>query len=403
MQAITNTDTYAEAVSQDYLTSVSALTPRLSQSQELAIYQEMQQLARQKLLVFTQSITHVALLEHLIERIEAKAAKTNKLTYLIQHKSYHSILHLLDEIKVLSFLGDELTLKRRTKKLQRHLFEWPLPRYIVINAANEVIAALELDKTRNKANKIKRCIKEKTQHYCRLRNRLTTANLGLVHSVSNRFRFLGLGYDDLVQEGSVGLMKAVERFDPLKGFLFSTYAHLVISQQIHLALDQQSSLVRRPYNQLREKAIVDKTRAKLEQRLLRAPRGSEFSESLPNSLGDKVPHIAINIQPTADNEAFHVQPNNPELYENKEISQQEMDTRLLVNKRHVESAMKKLNQRSLQILRMRFGIGINRTYTLKEIGETFGMSTERARQIANQAVKDLAQLLNDEAASTTPL
>jgi RNA polymerase sigma factor (sigma-70 family) len=140
---------------------------------------------------------------------------------------------------------------------------------------------------------------------------------------------------------------------------------------------------------MREKAVVDQTRTRLEQSLSRPPRSFEFEQSLPNTIEKKSAHVALNIQPTAESQTDHLPSKSPELHAHMGREEQDFQTHWLNYKGLLETALLTLDQRSVQIVRMRYGLGINRTYTLKEIGETLSISTERVRQISNNAIKNL--------------
>ncbi|MFT5719436.1 MAG: RNA polymerase nonessential primary-like sigma factor, partial [Oleiphilaceae bacterium] len=107
-------------------------------------------------------------------------------------------------------------------------------------------------------------------------------------------------------------------------------------------------------------------------------------------------HIALNIQPTADSESYHMLPSCPELHPQMDRTKQDFQTHFLKYKDLLDTALSHLDKRTLQIVRMRFGIGINRTYTLKEIGETLSISTERARQISVKAIETLQLMYQTE-------
>jgi RNA polymerase sigma factor (sigma-70 family) len=365
------------------------ILPRMALEEELHAYQIMQTSALSPLILLTRSPDLLVVLKSLIEHISYETERNAKSNEFEQHPVYLELVGLIDELEVLHHIGDAQRLRKRHRRLQRKLSEWPAPRHLVINAIEKVINSSEHSSLFSHGSHLKKVTNEQLTRYVQQRNRLANANLRLVLSIAKRFRFLGLPYDDLIQEGSIGLLKAIERFDPKKGYLFSTYAYRPISQTIHFAIEQQSSTVRKPNNLMRDKALVDQTRARLEQLLSRPPRSAEFEQSLPSVVEKKSAHIALNAHPTADSDGDHAYPNNPELYPHMERTKQDFQTHFLKYKDSLETALSKLDQRTRQIVRMRFGVGINRTYTLKEIGETLSISTERARQISFKAVETL--------------
>lgn len=366
--------------------------PRMAIKEELDAYKIMQSSALSQLLLLTETPDLLSVLKELIENISYDAERNAKANILEQTSVYLELLNLIDELEVLHYIGDLMRVRKRHRRLKRKLSEWLVPRHLVIRAIIKVTESSEYENVFNEKSSLRKATNEQLNRYAHQRNRLVSSNLRLVFSIAKRFRYLGLPYEDLVQEGSFGLIKAIERFNPKKGYLFSTYAYRPISQTIHFAIEQHASTVRKPNNLMRDKAVVDQTRARLEQSLSRPPRSSDFEQSLPCTIDKRSAHIALNIQPTADIENYHMSSNSPELHPSLERSKQDFKTQFLSYKDFLEAALSKLDQRTRQIVRMRFGIGINRTYTLKEIGETLSISTERTRQISLEAVKTLKEI-----------
>ncbi len=221
---------------------------------------------------------------------------------------------------------------------------------------------------------------------------MAQANMRLVYSVANRFRHVGLPFEDLVQEGHLGLLKAIERFDITKGFRFSTYAHIVISQSIHLALDKQVGMVRLPFKALREKASVEKVRQSLEQSLGRPPHINELNQHLSDQLEYKATHIANLVEPNANSYLLYAMPEDTEQLAAFSVQEQEHKQADLKNADQVEQMLQRLDARESYIVRMRYGIGLGKEFTLEEISHAMGLSRERVRQLANQAVAKLGRI-----------
>jgi RNA polymerase sigma factor (sigma-70 family) len=375
----------------------SAHLPRMAMEEELNAYKIMQSSALSQLILFTDTPDLLSVLKDLIDNISYEAERNAKTNILEENPVYLELLNLIDELEILHHIGGDIpSLRKRHRRLQQKLSEWSVPRHLVISAIEKIGASREYRTVFNDDSPLKKATNKQLSRYVHQRNRLVSANLRLVYSIAKRFRYLGLPYEDLIQEGSLGLMKAIERFNPSKGYLFSTYAYRPISQTIHFAIEQHSSTVRKPNNLMREKAVVDQTRARLEQKLSRPPRSFEFEQSLPSTIDNKSAHMALNIQPTADSESYHISPTCPELHPHMERSKQDSKTHALKYKDLLDTALSNLDHRTLQIVRMRFGLGINRTYTLKEIGETLSISTERARQISVKAIENLQLIYQTE-------
>jgi RNA polymerase sigma factor (sigma-70 family) len=299
----------------------------------------------------------------------------------------------IDALETVTFVGDLRQVHLKRQRLKRRLAEWSPASYLVVNAVARIIEARDNGVSDPALlQKLKRTIGQYHLH----RNRMAQANMRLVYSVANRFRHLGLPFEDLVQEGHLGLIKAIERFDISKGFRFSTYAHIVISQSIHLALDKQMGLVRLPFKALREKASVEKIRQSLEQSLGRVPHSHELNLHLPDNLEYKATHIAHLVEPSANSQHLYSMPDDAELLAGCSVSEQDQLTASLKHADMVEYMLGRLNERESYIVRMRYGIGLGKEFTLEEISMAMGLSRERVRQLANHAVEKLGRIYATE-------
>ena len=362
--------------------SVNTL-PRLTPVQERRAYQSMHSCALTQLSLLTHNTDLLELLKVVIETIDEESGRYAQTANWDQQSVTLDIISLVDELETMYYLNCSQGLGQRRQRLQRRLSEWSAPHHLVTSVITRILqASIPRPNNRIAFNDIKASL----DRYHAQRNKLTTANLRLVYSIAYRFKFLGLPYEDLIQEGSLGLMKAIERYDPSKGFQFSTYAYRIISQSIHNAIDKQAHMVRKPFRQLNEKAIVDKTRALLEQKLSRPLRGYELNNSLPNNLEYTPSHISNNIEPNADTQSLYAASTHPEDHASMDASAQDFDVQFLKHQATLDSALSRLDQRSRTVLRMRYGLGIARSFTLKEISETLSLSSERVRQIAQKAV-----------------
>lgn len=295
---------------------------------------------------------------------------------------------LIDTLETLYYVSDYRQYDLKKNKLKRRLSEWAPATYLIEAALKDLLeSSLMPDVSEDSLSKLE----SQLNQYHELRNRMVQANIRLVYSVANRFRYLGVAYEDLVQEGFLGLIKAVERFEVSKGFRFSTYAHIVISQSIHLAIDKQGSLVRLPFKALREKATVDKVRQNLEQVLGHSPTISELDAHLPDELEYKATHISNAVEPNANSQSIYSSPDDSELLEEMSPLDQDIKTSRLSHSDLVNRALARLDERESYIVRMRYGIGLNKEYTLEEISQTVGLSRERIRQLSHHAIEKLTR------------
>jgi len=220
---------------------------------------------------------------------------------------------------------------------------------------------------------------------------LIKANLRFVVSVSKQYQNQGLSLPDLINEGNLGLIKAAERFDETRGFKFISYAVWWIRQSILQALAEQARIVRLPLNKIGSINKINKAFNKLEQEFQRDPTTDEVAtlmESKPDLIEDAMNFSNIHISmdaPLRDEEA-----NN--LYDVMLNDDSPSPDSGLINsslRQEIERSLATLGEREAEILRCYFGLNGYQPHTLEEIGDTFGLTRERVRQIKEKAIKKL--------------
>ena len=221
--------------------------------------------------------------------------------------------------------------------------------------------------------------------------RLVESNLRFVVSFSKKYRGWGLSFQDLINEGNIGLIEAAKRFDPNKGVKFITYAVWWIRQAIIHALSEQGGPFRIPQKQANLLYNIHKTIAAMTPMLERAPTPGEVAEELD------VPQENVEVLMQAETEDLPLESGSDEDSDFQLLDKIEQFTMPPVDQNLMEESFKKLlsgmlkdlDEKEQQVLLLRFGLDGSEPHTLKEVGDKLNLSRERIRQIETQALKKL--------------
>lgn len=222
-------------------------------------------------------------------------------------------------------------------------------------------------------------------------NRLIKANLRFVVSVSKQYQNQGLSLPDLINEGNLGLIKAAQRFDETRGFKFISYAVWWIRQSVLQALAEQARIVRLPLNKIGSINKINKTFSRLEQRYEREPSNDEIAKELDLSLKDiKVSMLSSGRHVSMDAPLSQGEDGNMyDVIYNKDLPGPDKSLLNDSLRKEIERALTTLSQREGDIVRFYFGLNGNQPHTLEEIGERFGLTRERVRQLKEKAIRRL--------------
>jgi RNA polymerase sigma factor RpoD, C-terminal domain/RNA polymerase sigma factor, sigma-70 family len=271
-----------------------------------------------------------------------------------------------------------------------HTFEISRSNYLALQREIEDIER-RLGVLPEELNKIINIIEQGRKRVKESKDIMVKSNLRLVVSIAKKYINRGLHFLDLIQEGNMGLMKAVDKYDYKKGFKFSTYATWWIKQAITRAIADQAKTIRIPVHMIETINKISKVSKKLFQEYGREPSPEEIAKAL-NMSPEKVRKILKSIQepisletPIGDDEDTHLK----DFIEDSSISNPEEATARRLLREQIEKIINTLSDKEREVIMYRFGLVDGIEHTLEQVGAMFNLTRERIRQIESKAIRKI--------------
>jgi len=278
-----------------------------------------------------------------------------------------------------------------------------MSRVPLLNMDEELSLARQIEQGKQARRLLERCnsrltparrheLEQQAEAAVTAREHLIKANTRLVVSIAKRYMGRGVPFLDLIQEGNLGLMKAVEKYEYQRGFRFSTYATWWIRQTISRAIADQGRTIRVPVHMVDRIRLLYRQTHELEQQLGRIPTSDELAGAMQVSINKVEWMQRVSWLPLSLESPVNEDEEDSELgmfVEDQQTPTPTQSAYELLLREKIEEVLETLPAREARILRLRFGLENGHTYTLEEVGQKFGLTRERIRQIESKALRRL--------------
>jgi RNA polymerase primary sigma factor len=332
--------------------------------------------------------------------VENQDVKLNKATLKRIHRNRRKIATLLEELSLRTSRIQPMRNKlhgisQKMHQLQRIIDAGPNMDYTIedIQAVQEELTGLQelVNETPKQLDKRLRMMDRVFTQYEQAKRLLSSANLRLVVSIAKKYRYRGLSFLDIIQEGNTGLMRAVDKYEYRRGYKFSTYATWWIRQAITRAIADHARTIRIPVHMIETMSRLRAASKVLHQKLGREATIEEIAKEAEMSVEEtrrvmKISKHPVSLdRPIGDSDDSYF----GDFIEDDEIDSPVASATQEMLRERIDLILKTLSYREREIIKLRYGIGDGYTYTLEEVGRIFKVTRERVRQVEAKAIRKL--------------
>jgi len=332
--------------------------------------------------------------------LESKDGKLNKAALKRIHRNRRKIATLLEELSLrtsrIQPMRNKLhSISQKMHQLQQIIEAGPNPDYTSedIEAVKEELAGLQelVNETPKQLDKQLRMMDRVFTQYEQAKRFLSSANLRLVVSIAKKYRYRGLSFLDIIQEGNTGLMRAVDKYEYRRGYKFSTYATWWIRQAITRAIADHARTIRIPVHMIETMSRLRAASKVLHQKLGREATIEEIAKEAEMSVEETRRVLKISKHPVSLDRPIGESDDSyfGDFIEDDDVDSPVASATQEMLKERIDIILKTLSYREREIIKLRYGIGDGYTYTLEEVGRIFKVTRERVRQVEAKAIRKL--------------